>query len=102
MKLSRFALSTLRRDFPEIKVYCQDGEDWVGVISFYHKKIHPHDMAAIQDSFNVCIRAGHHCAQPLMRYLNVEATSRISPYFYNTQQDIEVFFKALHKASTIF
>lgn len=102
MKLSRLALTTMRREFPEIRVFAEDGDDWIGTISFHHQKAHAHDVAAIQDSHNVCIRAGHHCAQPLMRYLSVDATSRISPYLYNTEEDIEQFFAGLRKTRELF
>ncbi|MFW7378592.1 MAG: aminotransferase class V-fold PLP-dependent enzyme [Oligoflexus sp.] len=78
------------------------GDDWVGIVPFYHPDIHPHDLASICDSENVCIRAGHHCAQPLMEYLGVSATARLSPYIYNTTADIEQFARALAKAEKLF
>ena len=54
------------------------------------------------DEEGVCIRAGHHCAMPLMNRLNVSATSRISFYIYNTYNDVDMFLKALSKAKKVF
>src|SRR5204862_392638 len=59
-----------------------------GVVSFTYGDIHPHDIATILDQDGVCIRAGHHCAQPLMRRLNVAATARASFYLYNEAADV--------------
>ncbi|KRQ86353.1 putative cysteine desulfurase [Caloramator mitchellensis] len=65
------------------------------VISFTVDDVHPHDVATILDSYGIAIRAGHHCAQPLMRYLNLPATSRMSVYFYNTYEEIDYFVESL-------
>lgn len=73
-----------------------------GIISFTIDDIHPHDIATILDSTGVAIRAGHHCAQPLMRYLNVNATSRISFYLYNTINDIDQFIDGLKNVRKCF
>ncbi|WFA08064.1 cysteine desulfurase [Tissierella sp. Yu-01] len=64
-------------------------ENKAGIISFTIDDVHPHDTATILDSYGVAIRSGHHCAQPLMKYLNIPATSRISFYLYNTMEDVE-------------
>ena len=82
---------------PKIKTFASDGDDWTGVVSFYHEEIHPHDIAAIAGGEGVCMRAGHHCAQPLMTKLLVPATCRVSPYIYNNEQDIFGFSKSLKK-----
>ncbi len=66
-----------------------------GIISFTIDNIHPHDVSSILDSYGVAVRAGHHCCQPLMRYLNVPATSRISFYLYNTIEDIDRFIEGI-------
>lgn len=66
-----------------------------GIISFTIDDVHPHDVSSILDSYGVAVRAGHHCCQPLMRYLNVPATSRISFYLYNTIEDIDEFIEGL-------
>lgn len=73
-----------------------------GVISFNFKTIHSHDVGTILDYEGVAIRAGHHCAQPLMRKLNVPATVRASFYIYNKKEEIDVFLNALEKAREIF
>ncbi|MFK7874009.1 MAG: aminotransferase class V-fold PLP-dependent enzyme [Oligoflexales bacterium] len=89
------------QDFKNIKVYKPEGP-WTGVVSFTHDKVHPHDMAAIQDSHGVCVRAGHHCAQPLMMYLGVNALVRVSPYLYNNNDDTQRFLNALEAADAMF
>lgn len=72
------------------------------VISFNIKGVHPHDVASILDSENVCVRSGNHCAQPLLRYLGIDSTCRASFYLYNTKQDVDKLVKALNKAYSIF
>ena len=72
------------------------------VISFNIKGVHPHDVASILDSENVCVRSGNHCAQPLLRYLGEDSTCRMSLYFYNTKQDIDMLVEALKKAYKMF
>ena len=72
------------------------------VISFNIKGIHPHDVASILDTENVCVRSGNHCAQPLLRYLGEDSTCRMSLYFYNTKQDIDMLVEALKKAYKMF
>ena len=66
-----------------------------GIISFTIDDIHPHDVATILDSYGIAVRAGHHCAQPLMRFLNVPATTRVSFYLYNTKDDIDELVKGI-------
>ena len=73
-----------------------------GVVSFNLEEVHPHDMATILDQEGVCIRAGHHCAQPLMRVLEVPATARASFYVYNSREDVDVLMGALDKAKGWF
>lgn len=73
-----------------------------GVVSFNLKGIHPHDVASISDSEGVAVRAGHHCAQPLMEKLGVAATTRASFYVYNTRDDIDRLIDTLEKARRIF
>ena len=71
------------------------------VISFNIKGVHPHDVASILDTENVCVRSGNHCAQPLLRFLGEDSTCRMSLYFYNTKQDIDMLVEALKKAYKI-
>jgi len=73
-----------------------------GVVSFTLGDIHPHDLATIVDSEGVAVRAGHHCAQPLMRRLDVPATARASFYVYNTREDVDALVAALEKARALF
>lgn len=86
-----------------VKIYGpRDIEKRGGVLSFEIKGVHPHDVASIFDTFGVCIRAGNHCAQPLMRYLGVNATSRASIYLYNTKEDIDRLLEAIKKTYDMF
>ena len=73
-----------------------------GAIAFNLDGVHPHDMATIVDQEGVCIRAGHHCAQPLMRRLGVPATARASLYIYNDERDIDALIDALATAKGWF
>lgn len=88
-KVVQYALERLAQ-VPYLTIYGdQTGANRYGVISFNVKDAHPHDVASILDAGGVAIRAGHHCAQPLMRYLGVNATCRASFYFYNTTEDVD-------------
>ena len=83
---------------PYIELYgCNDLSVKTGVITFNVKDVHPHDVASILDADGVAIRAGHHCAQPLMKYLQVNATCRASFYFYNTREDVDRFLASLQR-----
>ncbi|AHD04507.1 cysteine desulfurase [Paenibacillus larvae] len=73
-----------------------------GVITFNLGDVHPHDVATVLDSEGVAVRAGHHCCQPLMRWLDVTATARASFYLYNTEDDVERLVKALLKTKEYF
>jgi cysteine desulfurase / selenocysteine lyase len=74
----------------------------IAVFSFQLEGVHPHDVATILDSEGIAIRAGHHCCQPLMRYLGVPATTRASAYLYNSMQDIDRLAVALGRAREMF
>jgi len=80
----------------------QDSQDKGGVISFNLADIHPHDLATILDEDGIAIRSGHHCAQPLMRWLDVPATSRASFQVYNSYDDIDALKVGLDRAGRIF
>jgi cysteine desulfurase/selenocysteine lyase len=73
-----------------------------GVISFAYKGIHPHDISQVLDQSGICVRAGHHCAKPLMRRLGVGATARASFYVYNDEADADALVEALAGASDLF
>jgi cysteine desulfurase/selenocysteine lyase len=77
-------------------------EDRGGIISFTFDGIHAHDVSQVLDEDGVCVRASHHCAKPLMRVLNVPATTRASFYVYNDEADIDVLVEALAKAEKFF
>lgn len=68
-----------------------------GILTFTIDGVHPHDIASILDSEHIAIRAGHHCAEPLMKFLNVNATARASVYFYNTEEEIDIFLENLRQ-----
>lgn len=73
-----------------------------GVISFEIDGVHPHDVASIFDNHGVAIRAGNHCAQPLMRYMGINSTCRASFYFYNTKEDIDILIEAVKATYEMF
>lgn len=73
-----------------------------GVFSFNVNGVHPHDVASVLDSQEVCVRSGNHCAQPLLRYMNLDSTCRASLYVYNTKEDIDRLVKALIKTRDVF
>ena len=80
----------------------KENENQIGVLSFNIKDVHPHDTATILSSCGVCVRAGDHCAQPLIRFLNLPATCRASMYIYNTKADIDRLIMALNRANDMF
>jgi cysteine desulfurase/selenocysteine lyase len=73
-----------------------------GVLSLSFRDIHPHDLSQVLDERGVCVRAGHHCAKPLMRRLEVGATARASLYVYNDESDVDALADALDAAATFF
>ena len=84
------------RELPYVRI--QGSEDPLkhhGIVSFTIDGVHPHDISSILDGYGVNIRAGHHCAEPLMRYLGVGSTARASLYLYNTREDIEALLEKL-------
>ena len=85
-----------------LRIYGPPPAERSGVVSFTLADVHPHDLATILDGEGVCIRAGHHCAQPLMRRLNVVATARASFYVYNDERDIDALVGGILKAREIF
>jgi len=99
-KLAAYALERLTA-IEGIAVY-GPRHDRVGLVTFNLGDIHPHDVATVLDSEGIAIRAGHHCCQPLMRWLNVTATARASFYLYNTESDIDRLAEALVKTKEFF
>ena len=86
----------------DVRIYGPEPASRSGVVSFTVGHIHPHDLATILDECGVCIRAGHHCAQPLMRRLNVPATARASFYVYNTEADVDALVAGVERAREVF
>ncbi|MEO5579876.1 MAG: SufS family cysteine desulfurase [Gemmatimonadaceae bacterium] len=86
----------------DLRVYGPPPPRRSGVISFTLDDVHPHDLATILDGDDVCIRAGNHCAQPLMRRLDVPATARASFYVYNDESDVDALIDGVMKAREIF
>jgi len=76
--------------------------DSAGIVSFAVEGVHPHDVGTILDESRVAIRAGHHCAQPLMEHLGVEATARASFGVYNGKQDVEALVLGMERVARIF
>lgn len=100
--LVSYALSEMNK-LPYITIYGpNDINKRSGVISFAIEGVHPHDVASIFDTLSVCIRAGNHCAQPLMRHMGINATSRASFYFYNTKEDVDKLIAAIEKTYNMF
>ena len=99
-ELLHYALEALK-NLNDIDIY-GPLPDRSGVISFNIKGIHPHDVSTILDEDAVFIRAGHHCAQPLMRWLDVAATVRASFYLYNTKDDTDRLTESLRKTKEVF
>ena len=85
-----------------IRIYGPPAAERSGVLSFTLGDVHPHDLATILDGDGICIRAGHHCAQPLMRRLDVASTARASFYVYNDESDIDALVAGVLKAKEIF
>ena len=104
MALTDYALRTLHERFgDDIVIHGPRNVEVRGaVLSFAFRDIHPHDVSQVLDQKNVCVRAGHHCAKPLMRLLGVNATARASFYLYNDQSDADALADALDGASDIF
>ena len=100
--ITAYAMEQLRT-VPELTIYGPDAEQRGGVISFNLGEIHPHDLASILDQqVGVAIRAGHHCAQPLMERFGLAATARASFYVYTNTEDIDTLVQGLHKAKQVF
>jgi cysteine desulfurase/selenocysteine lyase len=102
MDLCRYALERLG-ELPFIRVFGPtDAESRSGVVSFVDRDLHPHDLSTILDQCGVAVRAGHHCAQPLLRKLGQAATARASFYIYNDRDDVDALLEALLEARRYF
>ncbi|MFB2922054.1 SufS family cysteine desulfurase [Aerosakkonema funiforme] len=94
------------RQIPQIQTYGpqpdRNGEGRAALAAFTAGEVHPHDLSTILDQAGIAIRAGHHCTQPLHRYIKAQSTARASLYFYNTREEIDVFIAALKEAIEFF
>lgn len=89
--------------FDGIKIFGPtDADSRSGVVSFAFDDVHAHDLATILDEHGVCVRAGHHCAQPLMRRLGIAATARASVWVHSTEDDVQALVTALQHAKVLF
>ncbi len=101
-KLTSYAMEQLKKmDFVEIYA-TKDRSKHASVISFNIKGVHPHDVASILDANGLCVRSGNHCAQPLLRSLDIDSTCRASFAVYNTKEDVDRLVNALNKAYETF
>ncbi|QGY96658.1 cysteine desulfurase [Lactobacillus johnsonii] len=101
-ELTSYALEKLKNVLGLTIYGPQKGNGRIGVISFNLKNIHPHDLATALDLNGIEVRAGHHCAQPLMASLDTESTVRASLSIYNTKDDIDKLVSSLHEAKEFF
>lgn len=85
-----------------IDIYGPSKDKRAGIITFNLKDVHPHDVATALDTEGVAVRAGHHCAQPLMKWLNVSSTARASFYIYNAKEDIDQLVEGLKQTKEFF
>jgi cysteine desulfurase/selenocysteine lyase len=104
IELTAYALEALSSRHGEAIVIhgprdpCRQG----GLLSISYKDVHPHDLSQVLDQAGVCVRAGHHCAKPLMRRLGVSGTARASLYVYNDESDVDALAEALTQAEALF
>jgi cysteine desulfurase/selenocysteine lyase len=104
MDITRYALDTLTHRFgDDIVIHGSRNVEVRGAtISFAYRDVHPHDVSQVLDQHNVCVRAGHHCAKPLMKLLGSNATVRASFYLYNTNSEVDALCDALSEAGDFF
>ncbi|WP_026513476.1 aminotransferase class V-fold PLP-dependent enzyme [Butyrivibrio sp. LB2008] len=87
---------------PYIKIYgSKDPKKHCGIVTFTIDGVHPHDISSVLNDDHVCIRAGHHCAQPLMQFIGAGSTARASLYFYNTEEEVKIFLEKLAKVREV-
>jgi cysteine desulfurase/selenocysteine lyase len=98
--LLAYAVERLR-EIPDLRLVGTPAER-AGVVSFLVGDIHPHDLATVLDRHGVAVRAGHHCAQPLMHRFGVAATARASVGLYNVREDVDTLVRAIHAAREVF
>jgi cysteine desulfurase/selenocysteine lyase len=104
ISLTQYALDVLGNRYGDALVIHgpRDPSLQGGLLSITYKDVHPHDLSQVLDQAGVCVRAGHHCAKPLMRRLGVTGTARASLYVYNDESDVDALADALSQADTLF
>lgn len=104
IEITEYALNTLSARFGDDIVIHGSTDVQVrgATLSFAYRDVHPHDISQVLDQHNVCVRAGHHCAKPLMRLLGANATARASFYLYNTPAEVDALCDALSEAGDFF
>ena len=104
VSMTAYALRTLHERFGDDIVIHGPAEPAFrgGVMSFAYRDVHPHDLSQVLDQSGVCVRAGHHCAKPLMKQLGVGATARASMYIYNDESDVDLLADAIDNVNDIF
>ena len=100
-KLTRRMMEGMKK-LPYIKIYgSNDPEKHSGIVTFTMDGVHPHDISSVLNDDHVCVRAGHHCAQPLMQFIGAGSTARASVYFYNTEEEVDRFLKHLEGVRSV-
>ncbi|WEK55290.1 MAG: cysteine desulfurase [Candidatus Cohnella colombiensis] len=99
-KITRYAVEQLS-NIEGVSIY-GPLENRAGLVTFNLGEVHPHDVATVLDTEGIAVRAGHHCCQPLMRWLKVSATARASFYLYNTEEDVDLLARSLVKTKEFF
>ena len=100
-KLTTMLMEGLAK-LPYITVYGSgDPKKHCGIVTFTMDGVHPHDLSSVLNDDKVCVRAGHHCAQPLMQFIGAGSTARASVYFYNTEEEVKIFLDKLSKVREV-
>ncbi len=101
LKLTTLLMEGLKK-LPYIKVFgSEDPAKHCGIVTFVMDGVHPHDLSSVLNDDKVCVRAGHHCAQPLMQFIGAGSTARASVYFYNTEEEVNIFLEKLSKVREV-
>ena len=101
LKLTQRMMEGMKK-LPYIKVYgSSDPAKHSGIVTFTMDGVHPHDISSVLNDDHVCVRAGHHCAQPLMQFIGAGSTARASVYFYNTEEEVDRFLKHLEGVRSV-
>ena len=101
IKLTKKLMEGLSK-LPYVKIYgSKDPKKHCGIVTFTIDGVHPHDISSVLNDDHVCIRAGHHCAQPLMQFIGAGSTARASLYFYNTEEEVDIFLEKIARVREV-